>query len=62
MQNTWLIGRECKRGDALSGPALIGRGLDQRLRAPPPSRRRASSGSLSRLVLEKIPPSWQRII
>ena len=29
MKNTWLIGWECKRGDALSGPALIGRGLDQ---------------------------------
>ena len=25
-----LIDRECKHGDVLSGPALIGRGLDQR--------------------------------
>ena len=30
MQNTWWIGRECKRSNALSGPVLIGRGLDQK--------------------------------
>ena len=29
MKTTWLIGRECKCGNAFSGPILIGRGLDQ---------------------------------
>ena len=30
MKNTWWIGRECKHSNVLSGPVLIGRGLDQK--------------------------------